>query len=153
MGFTHYPKLEANVIFAWVWPRPPDKANFLTHPRFDTINRMEEVLPPGKNVVGYHSAQNFTKFMGSVASDQKLEVVFSFSNDEVAEDGHWVTDETMPALHYDAESLRIAYDPSKQSATGKFVVTILGRWLKVEVKNVGETPLEFLRCYVRGSVF
>lgn len=153
MPYTHYPKLEQNVIFAWVFPQPPDKPNFLTHPRFTMINRMSEPLPPGGSVCGYHSAQNFTRFLGTIACDQKLEMTFSFSNDEVAKDGHWVTDEGMPALNYDGEALKVSYDPTKQSATGKFVVTIYGRWLRVEIKNVGDKAAQIMRMYVRGSVF
>ncbi len=82
-----------------------------------------------------------------------MEVTFSFSNDEVAEDGHYVTDENMSKLHYDAEALKIAYEPKKQSATGKYLVTIYGRWLRIDVKNVGDKPTEWMRVFVRGSVF
>lgn len=153
MPYTHYPKLEENCIFALHWPRPPVMPNFLNHPPFDSLNRIHEPLAPGQVITLCHAANNFTKFLGTIACDQKLEVTFMFSNDEVAEDGHWVTDETMPKLHYDGESLRMAYDPAKQGPTGKFLVTILGRWLRVEIKHVGDKPTEFLRAYVRGSVF
>ncbi len=153
MPFTHYPKLAANVIFAWVQPAPPDQPGFLNQRRFKHFNRFEEPLQAGKTVVAYHEAQNFTRFYGSVASDQPLEVTFSFSNDEVAPDGTHVTDENLPTLSYDAEALKQAYDPAKQSQTGKFLVTIFGRWLRVEVKNVGAKPTSLLRVYVRGSVF
>jgi hypothetical protein len=153
MPFTHYPKLDANVIFAWVWPKPADKPNFLGRPRFGRYNLITEPLEAGKSVTGFHSAQNFTRFYGSIACDQPLEVTFSFSNDEVAEDGHWVTDASLPALHYDAEALKQAYDPQKQAATGKYLVTIYGRWLRVDVKNVGKQPASTMRVFVRGSVF
>lgn len=153
MPFTHYPKQDANVIFAWVWPRPPDRPNFMNHPRFSKTNRMFEPLAPGAMISGYHSAQNFTRFMGSVACDQSLEVTTSFSNDEVAADGHWVTDESMPLLNYDAEALRQVYDPARQAATGKMMITIFGRWMRVQIKNTGNEPTEFMRVYVRGSVF
>lgn len=152
MPFTHYPKLVANVIFAWVQPPPPDKKNFLNQPRFKKLNRFREPLPPKKSVVAYHEAQNFTRFYGSIYADQPLEVTFSFSNDEVDDDGNWVTDNNLPSLHYDAEALKKAFDP-KKSGQGGFLVTIYGRWLKVEVTNVGDKPTEKMRVIVRGSVF
>ncbi len=153
MPYTHYPKLSANVIFAWVQPAPPDKPNFLGHPRFASLNRFVKPLEPGESVVGYQEALNFTRFFGSMACDQSLEVTFSFSNDEVAPDGHWVTDDNIAKLNYDAEALRQLYQPDKQAQTGKYFVTIFGRWLKVEVKNTGKASTEFLRLFVRGSVF
>lgn len=153
MPYTHYPKLSANIIFAWVQPAPEDRPNFLTMPRFSLLNRFEKPLEPGQTVVGYQEAQNFTRFYGSIASDQPLEVTFTFSNDEVAPDGHWVTDENISRLNYDAEALRQLYDPAKQAQTGKYFVTIYGRWLKVEVKNTGKQATEQLRVFVRGSVF
>lgn len=153
MPFTHYPKLSANVVFAWHQPAPPDKPNFLGHPRFSTINRFRESIAPGESVAGYQEALNFTRFFGTVACNQKLIVVVSFSNDEVAPDGHWVTDGSLHQLNYDAEERQHQYDPAKQGATGKFIALILGRWLKIEVKNVGDKPTESLRVYVRGSVF
>jgi hypothetical protein len=151
--FTHYPKLAANVIFAWVQPPPPDKPGFLNQPRFASLNRFTEALAPGQVVVGYQEAQNFTRFYGSIAADQKLEVTFTFSNDEVGPDGSPVTDDSLPLLNYDAEALKQLYDPTKQGATGKYFVTIFGRWLRVEVKNTGEKATEKLRVFVRGSVF
>lgn len=103
--------------------------------------------------MSYHDAQPFTRFMGSIAADQRLEVTFTFANDEVDARGDYVTDETISTLNYDAEALKQLYDPGKQAATGKYFVTIFGRWLRVEVKNVGDKPTEKLRVYVRGSVF
>lgn len=153
MPFTHYPKLAANVIFAWVQPPPPDQPNFLNMPRFAPLNRFEVPLEPGKTFVGYQDAQNFTRFYGSIASDQPLEVTFSFSNEEVAKDGHWITDANIADLRYDAEALKQLYEPKKQGASGKYFVTIFGRWLRVEVKNTGDKPTEMLRVFVRGSVF
>lgn len=153
MPFTHYPKLAANVIFAWVQPAPEDRPNFLNMPRFSALNRFKQPLKPGDIVVGYQDAQNFTRFYGSIASNQKLEVTFTFSNDEVASDGHWVSDDNITTLNYDAEALRQLYDPAKTGASGKYFVTIFGRWLRVEVKNTGDGPTDFLRVFVRGSVF
>lgn len=113
---------------------------------------MAEALEPGKALVAYHEAQNFTRFYGSAASDQLLEMVFSFSNDEVDENGHWVTDENIERLNYDAEALKKEIVPGKAAQSG-FLVTIFGRWLKVSVRNLGTEPTKFLRAYVRGSVF
>lgn len=153
MPYTHYPKLAANVICAWVQPRPPARKPFLNMPRFSALNRFRKPIKPGGSVVAYQEAQNFTRFYGSIASDQPLEVAFTFSNDEVAPDGHWVTDDNIDKLNYDAEALRQLYEPTKQAQTGKYFVMIFGRWLRVEVKNTGSKPTEILRVFVRGSVF
>ena len=153
MPFTHYPKLADNIIFAWVQPRPPRKAAFLNMRPFAAMNRFRKALSPGEAVVGYQDAQNFTRFYGSIASDQKLEVTFSFSNEEVDAAGDWITDANIASLNYDAEATKQLYEPSKQGATGKYFVTIFGRWLKVEVKNTGDQPTKKLRVFVRGSVF
>lgn len=153
MPFTHYPKLTWNLLAAWVQPAPPRKPGFLGQPAFADLNRFAEPLKPGDTVVSYHDAQPFTRFMGSIAADQKLEVTFTFANDEVDDAGDFVTDESISKLHYDAEALKQLYDPAKQGASGKYFVTIFGRWLRVEVKNGGDKPTETLRVYVRGSVF
>jgi hypothetical protein len=172
---THYPKNSDNLVFAWVQPKPPDVSvsasssigfsvdgapgeeviagpDFLGRP-FSEINRFEEPIGPDDLVVGYHDAQPFTRFYGTIACDQPLEVTISFSNDEVSPDGRVVRDDNVHALHYDGEALRQQYDPKKQGPTGKFFVTIYGRFLRVEVKNIGTSPTEELRVFVRGSVF
>lgn len=153
MPFTHYPKLADNIIFAWVQPPPPKKKSFLNMRSFSELNRFDKPIEPNESVVAYQDAQNFTRFYGSIASDQKLEVTFSFSNEEVDEKGYWIGDDNITGLNYDAEALKQIYDPAKQGASGKYFVTIFGRWLKVEVKNVGDKPTETLRVFVRGSVF
>lgn len=120
---------------------------------FDDLNLIRAPLAADGELVAHHAAQPFTRFYGSVACDRSLEIVFEFANDETDKDGRYVTDKTLPDLHYDAEGLRLFYEPQKQAATGKFLVTIYGRWLRVTVKNTDKVPTEFLRCYVRGSVF
>lgn len=158
MPFSHYPKTVGNVVLAWVQPPPPDVGpdedlpDFVGQP-FSELNSFDKAIEPGESVVGYHDAQPFTRFYGSIASDQPLEVTISFSNDEVDPDGHWITDDNVHRLNYDAEALSLAYDPEKQRQTGKFFVTIYGRFLRVQIKNVGEAPTEELRAWVRGSVF
>lgn len=147
-----------NIVLAWVQPAPPDaepkkgQPNFLGA-RFSDLNSFKEPIGPGESVVGYHDAQPFTRFFGSVFADRQLEVVVSFSNDEVTADGHVVSDETINKLNYDAEALRLFYDPAKQGQTGKFFCTIFGRFLRVEIKNTGVEPTKMIRAYVRGSVF
>lgn len=101
----------------------------------------------------YHDAQPFTRFYGSVAADQPLEVSIAFSNEETDADGYYVNDDNIASLHYDAEALKQLYDPAKQAQTGKWFATIFGRYLRVEVKNVGTKPTSNLRVFVRGSVF
>ena len=88
-----------------------------------------------------------------MASDQLLEMTLSFSNEETDVAGNYVTDENIMTLHYDAEGLKQAYEPVKQAATGKYLCMIFGRYLRVEVKNVGSKPTSELRVFVRGSVF
>lgn len=153
MPYTHYPKLVDNIIFAWVQPAPKKRKPFLNMRSFSELNRFKDPIEPGKSVFAYQDAQNFTRFYGSIASDQPLEVICSFSNDEVDDDGHFVTDENIAKLHYDAEGLRQLYFPDKQAQSGKYFVTIYGRWLRVEIKNVGKIATNTLRVYTRGSVF
>jgi|HubBroStandDraft_5_1064220.scaffolds.fasta_scaffold917426_1 hypothetical protein len=153
MPFTHYPKLADNIIFAWVQPPPPRQKPFLNMRPFADLNLFDEPIEPGKAVVAYQDAQNFTRFYGSIACDQPLEVTFAFSNDEVDIDGGYVTDDNIEKLHYDAEGLKQLYDPGKQGPTGKYFVTIYGRWLRVEIKNTGKQVPTFMRVYTRGSVF
>jgi hypothetical protein len=153
MGLTHYPKLVRNVLACWVQPPPPDKPGFLGQPRFIALNLFSQPLAPKESLSVYHDAQNFTRLYGSIYCDQPLEVVLSFSNEEVAPDGDWIKDENLKNLHYDAEALRQAYDPSKQTATGKFFATIYGRWLRMEVKHLGAAPTREMRIFLRGSVF
>lgn len=134
-------------------PPPPDADPFHGQPRFATLNRFTEPLKPGDVVAAYHDAQPFTRFYGSVACDQPLEMTLSFSNEETVEDGTYVTDENIAELHFDAEALKQAYDPSKQAQTGKFFCTIFGRYFRVQVKNVGTAATTLQRIFVRGSVF
>jgi len=153
MPFTHYPKLEFNIIGAWVSPAPPDKPNFLQMPRFSRVNLLNNIELSDDPPILYHSAQNFTRFFGSVASDKKVELRFDFSNDDVhLLDGNPVSDENISKLNYDAEAMVLNYDPSKQGATGKYLVTIYGRWLRVQLKFPDGVP-SYVRAYVRASVF
>lgn len=158
MPLTHYPKNSDNLVFAWVQPPPPDvrpddgRPDFLGRP-FSEMNLFRAPIGPGEAVVAYHDAQPFTRFYGSAACDQLLEVTISFSNEDVDAEGRVIHDGNIDRLHYDAEALRQLYDPRKQSQTGKFFVTIYGRFLRVEIKNVGTAPTKELRTYVRGSVF
>lgn len=158
MPLTHYPKTAENLVFAWVQPRPADvpheegKPDFLGIP-FSERNLFKDPIAAGESVVAYHDAQPFTRFYGSIASDQPLEVTITFSNDEVDDEGRSISDENIAKLHYDAEALRQLYDPKKQGPSGKYFVTIFGHWIRVEVKNAGDAPTQQLRVYVRGSVF
>ncbi len=156
MSFSHYPKQSNNALWAAVHPAPADKPNFLNLPRFSKVNKLRAPLAPGETLRFYCEAQNFTRFFGSIASDQQIEVVCSFSNDEVSPaTGHWATDDNLKDLNYDAEALHQTFDPSKPrlSNNGKFFITIYGRFMLFEVTNVGKAPTEFLRAYLRCSVF
>jgi hypothetical protein len=144
-------------VFAWVQPAPPTVAppkgypDFLGRP-FSEMNQFKESIAIGASVVAYHDALPFTRFYGTLFSDQPLEFTILFSNDEVAADGHPVNDSNIATLNYDGEAVQQLYDPKKQS-TGKYFSMIFGHWIRVEIKNVGEKPTEKLRVYVRGSVF
>jgi len=151
--FSHYPKIVGNIVLAWVQPRPPRRPGFLGMPAFDEMNLFDVPIAPGASVVGYCDAQPFTRFYGSIAGDQSLELEIAFSNDEVDRDGVWVTDDSIADLHYDAIALRRSYDPTQQARDGHFFATIYGRWLRAAIKNVGDAPTSILRAYVRGSVF
>ena len=155
MPFTHYPKQANNLLVAWVWPPPPDKKNFLSFPRFSEVNLLREPLKPGETVRFFHEAQNFTRFFGTLASDQPLQITCAFSNDEVAPDGEYVCDENLKDLNYDGLALDQAFDPKKPplSNGSKFFAVIFGRWIRVELTNKGEVPISFVRVYVRCSVF
>ena len=153
MPFSHYPKTVWNLLFAWRWPRPPKRRGWKSQPSFDRLNKMTAPLKPGESVVQYHDAQGFTRFMGTMYSDQPLEVEVAFSNDEVDDEGYPVTDENISKLHYDGLDNPKAYDPEKQAASGKIYVIIAGRWLRVSVTNKGKKPTEKMRVNMRGSVF
>ena len=159
MPLTHYPKNSDNLVFAWVQPAPPDRPvdesgpDFLGRP-YSEMNRFREPIEPQGSVVAYHDAQPFTRFYGTIFADTPLEVTLSFSNDDVdLTDGRVVCDANIHKLHYDGEALKQLYDPERQGPTGKFFVTIFGRFLRVEVKNTGTVPTKQLRVFVRGSVF
>lgn len=158
MSFTHYPKTVRNIVFAWVQPAPPDvepkkgRPNFLGG-KFSARNRFEKALDPSNAVVGYHDAQPFTRFYGSVACDQPLDVSLTFSNDEVDAKGNPVNDDNFGDLHYDVQGARLLYDPMKQEQTSKIFSMIFGRWIRIEAKNMGDAAPTFLRLYIRGSVF
>lgn len=158
MPFSHYPKTVGNIVFAWVQPPPLHAPSRKKHPNFlggpfSELNRFRRALEPGETDSGYHDAQPFTRFYGSFFSDQPLLITFSFSNDECGPDGDYVSDETLPQLNYDAEALRHTYEPEKQAATGRFFITIYGRWLRMVIQNNGVKATEKLRLYCRGSVF
>lgn len=158
MPLSHYPKTVENVVFAWVQPAPPDVPptpglpDFLGR-LFSEINRFRDPIVPGEFVVGYHDAQPFTRFYGSVFCDQPLDISLTFSNDEVASDGVVVNDDNLGGLNYDAHGLHQRYDPAKQEQTGKLFSMIFGRWIRIEAKNIGDAQPKFLRLYLRGSVF
>lgn len=153
MGYTHYPKQVWNLIGAVRLPPPADKDNFLKLPRFSTVNHGKDPIPPGETVVIYHEAQNFTRFTGTLFADQPFEFAIHFSNDVVDDEGDFVSDVNLSKLHYDGEALRHLYDPKKHSATCKYFVSTYGRWMRIEIKNVGTSPIEKMRVYVNGSVF
>src|SRR5438093_1053637 len=119
MPMTHYPKTVENLVFAWVQPAPPDASpkkgfpDFIGRP-FSELNLWKAPLEAGEFVVGYHDAQPFTRFYGSIACDQPLDVSLTFSNDEVDAEGNFVSDGNVHSLNYDALGARQLYDPNKQ---------------------------------------
>lgn len=112
-----------------------------------------KIFAPNESLRAFHDAQPFTRFYGSVACDQPLDISLVFSNEEVDARGHVVCDENLSQLNYDAWGAHQGYDPKKQEQTGKIFSMIFGRWIRVEIKNVGEAEPTFLRVFLRGSVF
>lgn len=117
------------------------------------MNQWCQPIAPGEAAVAFHDAQPFTRFYGSIFCDVSLDVSLAFSNDEVDAEGSFVTDDNIGSLNYDALGVRQLYDPAKQEQTGRFFALIFGRWIRVEIKNVGSRPTSILRAYLRGSVF
>lgn len=149
MDFSHYPRLENDIVVAAHYPAPPDRPNFKSLPRLSHRNLLDKPLEPGEALVACHSASNFTRFIASLACDAPLTFAAYFSNDEVAPDGHWVQDRNIASLNWDVVALEKKYTPGEKHHGIWFIKH--GKWLKVEVRNVGEHPTGFLRCYVRGS--
>lgn len=159
MPLTHYPKTTNNLVFAWVRPAPPavppreDLPDFLGR-SFSEMNLWDKkVFGPGETARAFHDAQPFTRFYGSIACDQPLDISLVFSNEEVDARGLVVCDENIATLNYDAWGAHQSYDPKKQEQTGKIFSMIFGRWIRVEATNVGEAPPTFFRLFLRGSVF
>jgi hypothetical protein len=150
MPQTHYPKTENNIICAWVWPRPPVMPPFkASMPNFAATNLADRALAAGNTFVAHHSALGCTRLYTSFAADQPLEISFEFSNDEIGPDGSWVTDATLPLLNWDVLDAK-TYKVGDHK--GNWIL-ILGRWLRVTVKNTGTKSIKEMRVYCRGSVF
>ncbi len=126
--------------------------DFLGRP-FSELNRFKDPIRPGASVVGHHDAQPFTRFYGSICADAKLDVTLMFSNDEVSSDGRVVRDDNIVELNYDVLGVRQLYDPTKHEQSSKIFSLIFGRWIRIEIKNVGDREPTFLRIFIRGSVF
>lgn len=167
MAFTHYPKIET-----------PSWGEALWFGQGDPRNTLFEPLAAKGTAVLWGSAVNFTRYYGSIHSDQPVEVAFDFAGDSkvlVQKPGilgdlevdqslpenirHFyparnglrdVTDEDLKALHYDARAIEVS---CKANSSAKFVVTIYGLYLRVTARNLGESPAHSLRLYVFGSVF
>lgn len=157
MSFTHYPKTEHNLIMSWVFPikyedtrKVRRKTEYVSVP---SMNLMRGDPVKGQVLVGCHSAQNFTRFYGSVYADTPVQLTYEFSNDEYNESGTHPLDNDLPNLHYDAEAQIVQFDPLKPGIGSKQLVTIYGKWLRVTLKFLGETQPSQLRVYIRGSVF
>jgi len=118
-------------------------------PNFAETNLATEALAPGESFVAHHSALGCTRLYTSFACDQPLEVSFEFSNDEIGPDGSWVTDDTLPLLNWDVLDAK-TYKVGERR--GHWIL-ILGRWLRVTVKNTGTKSIKEMRVYCRGSVF
>lgn len=190
MPFTHYPKLEENLFLSACWYGENDPRNTIDQP----------LAPGAEGVVLHGVAQNFTRFYGTVAADQPLDVTFSFSNEERVLVTGWtavggistlrlgddpvlhqepmfdsalpkeirehypvderglreVTDEDLGHLNYDGIALVSKFEPGaagKPSVGDKFLVTIYGRFMRVQITNRGTAPVKKLRVFVRASVF
>lgn len=92
----------------------------------------------------------FTRFLGTIDCDVPINVEFAFSNEGRGPDGKLVTDATMPQLNYRPVST-VRYDP-KNVESGKMLVTIYGRWLRVTVRYT-DAPATRIAVHLLGSVF
>lgn len=159
MSFTHYPKTEYNLIMSWVYPGIKEEARKVRHGDsknivpVPSVNMLKKPLEAKGESIGHHSAQNFTRFYGSIFSDVPIQLLFDFANDDFTKDGKHPLDKDLPLLNYDANALIHAYDPEKPQMGSKFLVTIYGKWLRVTLRNTSDKPSEVLRVHVRGSVF
>jgi hypothetical protein len=147
VDFTHYPKLEKNLVHSAYWRGEGDIRNTMGVP-----------LGPGETITGFASAINFTRFYGSIFADQPLQLVLSFGNDEDHAlpdprypDTEELQDLTDPAdAHYDV----VAQEVMSEGGAGEgFFCIIYGKWLKIEITNTGDEPVKVLRCFTRASVF
>lgn len=159
MSFTHYPKTEYNLIMSWVFPKPKELPRVARHGAPENLmpvpsaNLLFKKLDANQAVIGCHSAQNFTRFYGSILADVPIQMLFDFSNDDFNVNGQHPVDKDLPELNYDANALIHSYDPEKPQMGSKFLVTIYGKWLRVTLKSLSDKPSEVLRVHVRGSVF
>lgn len=153
MGFSHYPKVSGNLVFAWRLPRPPVKDPFPGFLSFDEVNLAKGPLGVGETFSACHDGIGFTRLFFTVKCTQPLEIVLSFSDDEVDDEGNPVTDDNLSKLDYYVEAKRHLYDPTKHERTCKWFAIVDGRWLRIEIKNTGDKPVKSLKAYLRGSVF
>ena len=149
MDFSHFPRLENDGVVLIHWPCPPDLPNFKSLPRLAPRNKIKEPLAPGKSIVVCHSAANFTRFIASIASDQPMQFTAKFSLDEVAPDGSYVSDKNIADLNWDVTTDSRKYTPGEVHK-GVWLIRA-GKWMRVEVTNLGDKPAEALRVYVRGT--
>ena len=149
MDFSHFPRLENDLVAAAHWPRPPDGKPFKSQPPFGPRNAAVKALGPSEKLVWHHSAANFIRFVQSVACDARLRVLVQFSNDEVAPDGSYICSANIATLNWDVTVYDKQYDPSAV-CKGDWIVR-MGKWMRLELENLQGEPTEFLRYYVRGS--
>lgn len=154
MPFSHYPKEPAPYLGAWIFPVPPeppvDEDNFTDEPPVSEYNLIKGDTDLATPPVLYHDAMPFTRFLGTIDADVPLTVEFSFSNEGRGPDGRLVDDEALPKLNYRPVST-CRFDP-KTPESGKMLVTIYGRWLRVAVRH-GGTPPTRMAVHLLGSVF
>lgn len=144
---------------SWVHPKIKEEARKIRYGKADNMvavpsaNQLTEPPKAKTALRGYHSAQNFTKFYGSVFCDVPVTLAFDFSNDEFTKEGRYPTDKDLPDLNYDANALMHSYDPQKPMMGSKFLVILYGKWLRVTLEPQGDKCPDTLRVFIRGSVF
>lgn len=153
MGFSHYPKTSDNLVFAWRWPQPPIHPPFPGFRPFSEVNRADGNLDPEHEWVAYADAIGFTRLFFSVKSDQKLLVSLDFSDQETDAYGLRVSDDNISKLDYYVLAKEHHYDPENHRRTCKFFEIAQGRWMRLAIRNVSETPISRIDAYLRGSVF
>lgn len=71
MGFSHLPRVVDNLVASFVWRADGDPRNTLARP-----------LAPGESADVFAEAHNFSRLLGTLRSDRKVELWAAFGNED-----------------------------------------------------------------------